>query len=223
MDIDDLQHRPDYQTLLRRFRSKFAERTESECWVWTDRPHTTGYGVLSIQVDGRGKLVYAHRLAYYLSKGPIPSDAFGDTLLVCHTCDNRLCVNPAHLFLGTDGDNMRDKAAKGRNFRPIGELSSRAKLTADQVREIRLDSRTAEEIARSYAVSPVTVSSIRRGRTWGDLQSPQILVRHPRKLTKEQVLEIRSDPRGARRLSRAYGVSQSTILEIRRREIWKHV
>lgn len=78
------------------------------CWLWTGRQDGVGYGLL--HVDGRR--TGAHRLAYRLTRGPIP-----DGLFVCHHCDVRLCVNPDHLFIGTAGDNMRDCLRKGRHRR----------------------------------------------------------------------------------------------------------
>jgi hypothetical protein len=75
------------------------------CWLWTQSVKSYGYG----QVQSRGVNYHAHRLAYALFVGPIPRGMF-----VCHVCDTPLCVNPAHLFLGTHSDNMRDARTKGR-------------------------------------------------------------------------------------------------------------
>ena len=91
--------------LEERFWTKVERRADGECWPWTARCDDAGYG--SFKVARR--LVKAHRIAWELTHGMI-----GDGLHVCHHCDNPPCCNPAHLFVGTRSDNMRDMAAKGR-------------------------------------------------------------------------------------------------------------
>ena len=98
-----------------------------ECWNWKGyQEKETGYG--KVFYDGR--LNGAHRYAYISSRGPIP-----DGMLVCHRCDNRLCQNPTHLFVGTYTDNNRDMISKGR-FRWV-KPTGRARITEDDVRKIR--------------------------------------------------------------------------------------
>jgi hypothetical protein len=115
-----------------------------ECWVWQSKPHKSGYAAVVCEEN------YAHRLSYRLHKGEIPSNKF-----VCHTCDNRMCVNPDHLWLGTQLENMIDAAKKDR---------MRTKLTIEEVHEIRellfTEIYSQAEIARCYNINPSNVSRI---------------------------------------------------------------
>lgn len=92
--------------VLDRFWSKVADGAEDECWEWQASRGSTGYGQFAMWPRG---MVKAHRFAWELTNGAIPPGMF-----VCHRCDNPLCVNPGHLFLGSHDDNMRDMWTKGR-------------------------------------------------------------------------------------------------------------
>ncbi len=131
---------------------------ETPCWPWL-AAKTNGYGV----VQHEGRLQRAHRVVRSILVGPIPDDLEPD-----HLCRNRACVNPAHLFVGTRGDNMRDMAAKGRHGKgaPKGERHGMAKLTADQARAIFVAPGKHRDIARAFGVTQPTVSSIKRGELW---------------------------------------------------------
>jgi hypothetical protein len=145
---------------------KHTRRTPS-CWLWTGHINQYGYGRF-----GR-KHFAAHRVAYEVYIGPIP-----DGLCVLHTCDVRHCVNPAHLWLGTKGDNNRDCVRKGRYRNgflagtatvPQGEQVSTARLTEDNVHEIRrlyIQGTTQKEIAARFGVTQTNISCIVRGKTW---------------------------------------------------------
>jgi hypothetical protein len=131
------------------------------CWPWTgalhrhDRP---GYGRVN---GGDGTSRYAHRLSWELHFGPIP-----EGLQVLHYCDNPPCVNPAHLWLGTNQDNRTDSAHKGRTAR--GERSPNAKLTEDDVRAIRALGGTMSmaRIAAQFGVTYLPVNFIIHRKTW---------------------------------------------------------
>jgi HNH endonuclease len=133
----------------------------SGCWEWTAAKLKTGYGALH---DDMGTIVRAHRFAYQLLKGPITRGRF-----VLHSCDNRLCVNPDHLRLGTQTDNMQE--ASERNRIPQGERHHQAKLTESQVLEIRSLARTMKQkdIAKQFHISRAIVCQIISRQIWKHL------------------------------------------------------
>lgn len=144
-------------TLETRFWSKVDKRGPRECWLWTGARKFDGYGRIW---DGRGNAL-APRIAWLLTTG----EAVPSGLCVCHRCDNPPCVNPAHLFLATNADNVRDCHAKGRWTR--GETHGNAKLSGAQVQAILSDSNTpAADLARELGVSPSAINDIKRGRSW---------------------------------------------------------
>lgn len=95
-------------------------RAPNGCWEWLGSKNKFGYGAIMRTVDGVSRLIGAHRFAYLTWRGEIP-----DGIDVLHTCDNRCCINPDHLWLGTHGDNMRDMVAKGRH---AGQVKTRLEL-----------------------------------------------------------------------------------------------
>ena len=107
----------------------------------------------------KGKMHQAHRLAYIDAYGSIPKG-----MCVCHTCDNRSCVNPDHLFLGTPKDNMDDKVSKERQARGI--TNGMHKLTELQVLEIRKDPRSLRAIAEDYDMDHTTIGDIKKRKIW---------------------------------------------------------
>lgn len=155
---------------------RFADRVDRSagpdgCWPWLGFKDRDGYGKIGKGGRGGGNL-RASRVSWELAHGPIPAG-----MLVCHTCDNRGCVNPAHLFLGTPLDNMQDKDRKGRG-RYIGrglpgEQSPHAKLTEAQVREIRRRRAAGEKVValgRAYGVTHTLISAIALRRAWRHIE-----------------------------------------------------
>lgn len=140
-----------------RFWSK-VEKTEG-CWNWNSALTYKGYGTFWMNGHPRP----SHRISFELNGGKIP-----EGMQVLHRCDNRRCVNPDHLFLGTNADNMADKVAKGRQSRIVvkGEKHYRAKLIAEQVLAIRSSDGRPVDLAAEYSVSPQTIVGIRKRRYW---------------------------------------------------------
>jgi len=113
-----------------RFASKFKEVSKKECWEY---PGVQVDGYVQVRATKSGRFCQAHRLSWMIYNGkPVPAG-----LLVLHECDNRRCVNPHHLFLGTYKTNAEDREKKGRGNQPKGERNWGSVLTDDQVQEIR--------------------------------------------------------------------------------------
>jgi len=147
--------------LYDRFEAKYLPEPMSGCWLWIGAFHSEKfpYGKMRVQ----GKTVNAHRLSWLLHRGGIPED-----MEVLHKCDVPACVNPNHLFLGTQLENMLDAVRKKRHRHGVfhGEQHPAAKLTAVQVEAIKLDKRSLLEIAQQYGVTRATISYIRQGKIW---------------------------------------------------------
>ncbi len=114
-----------YGSARNRFLDSFIK--SDECWEWCKDVFYNGYGVFRAQVDGKQKLLKAHRVSYEYYVGEV-----GDKC-VCHSCDNPKCVNPEHLFLATHKENMEDKVSKNRQWRG----GRPRKISTEQVEEIR--------------------------------------------------------------------------------------
>ena len=150
---------------LDRFWSK-VDRSggEDACWPWLAGKRHQGYGQYGFgnRADGTFKNYKAHRLAYELVCGPIPPG-----MHACHRCDRPDCVNPRHIFLGTNADNVADRIAKGRTRR--GATHPYAKLTEPKVLEIVERVRLGEtdtEIARTFGLNNTAIRDIRTGKNW---------------------------------------------------------
>jgi YesN/AraC family two-component response regulator len=169
---------------IERFWSKVEKKGEDECWNWTGSISTSKYGQINID----HKNYTAHRIVYELIKGEIPAGLF-----VCHKCDNTLCCNPFHLFLGTYQDNMDDMKRKGRQnklsgekhpsfgkhrstevkdklrLKNIGENNPNSKLSEKDIKEIRgmyKNKIPQKQIAKQFGICHDYVSTIVRNESW---------------------------------------------------------
>ncbi len=153
-------------TDIHRFWSYVQKKGPNDCWPW--RRATNGkYGRFALR---KNELYYAHRFTYYLEYGIDP-----DILYVCHHCDNPLCCNPRHLFLGTQYDNLQDASKKGRLGRNMqGEKNGNVKLTEEKVKEIRYFLKIGIMqiiIAEMFNVTPTTILNIKKGILWKHLET----------------------------------------------------
>jgi HNH endonuclease len=149
-----------------------TDKTET-CWLWKGRLSRTGYGLIDLTHNSRGqrtKATGAHRIAWEIANGPIPKAIDGRRATICHTCDVRHCVNPAHLFLATQKENMHDALTKNRISRR-GTSNPRARLTVEDVHQIRqlASSVSAKAIAEQFQLSPTYVYSVIQRRTWAEV------------------------------------------------------
>jgi hypothetical protein len=144
------------------FRQKFVVDERTGCWQWTGSMHSSKrYGSVGLM----GRHLLAHRAAWMIFKGFDPEEQ-----CVCHKCDNGFCVNPDHLFIGTQTDNIHDMERKKRSYHPFHENHGRAKLTMRDVKKMRSlhkKGMAIRAISRMYPhVNRATVASAINGKTW---------------------------------------------------------
>ena len=142
---------------MRRFWSKVNKSAPGGCWEWTAYT-SRGYGRFWLN----GVHNPAHRISWEMANGPIPPGSGYHGTCVLHKCDNRKCVNPDHLFLGTQKDNVQDMVMKGRKAQPFGELNGQCTITDMQVLVIRAYGAwmTHQSLADTFGVGRSTISNI---------------------------------------------------------------
>jgi hypothetical protein len=160
-------------TLLWRFEEKYEIDTVSGCWNWTAAHYPRGYGMIQVKRNGKWSYRMSHRVSWELFNGEIPNET-----CVCHKCDNPKCVNPAHLFLGTQLDNLRDMKSKGREGWSAsigkgvqGSKHYRTRFSDQDVLNIRSSDKSGVELAKEFGVSRSLISNIRNNKRWKHLLS----------------------------------------------------
>lgn len=191
--------------------SRSIPEPNTGCWLWLGALTIGHYG--HVKVGGR--LWVASRLSYTVHVGPVPGGMF-----VCHRCDTRQCVNPDHLFLGTNQDNMDDMRAKGRGPRLRGDVHPRATLTNEQVRRFReIGMAAAVAEAAALGIDRAIVTRAVSGRSWACLNEiapprPARKLRHVPDETKSAIRDEWSGGAMQKDLVKKYGVSAAHVSRI---------
>lgn len=214
------------KTLEERFWSKVVKLNAADggCWMWTGSRFREGYG------DYRSMpgVFSAHRVAWILCNGPIPAG-----LEVLHGCDNPSCVNAEddrHLFLGTQTDNVADCVSKGRRRYSFGSDKYNAKLSEDDVAEIRSiyasGSETIRSMADRFGVSDGHICTIAQGKVWKHVAGSTRKRGHKRKLSDDQVVQVLALLSGGmtqREVAKQFGLFQTTISAIRTGKTYRNL
>lgn len=154
------------ETAEQRFWKYVIKRSPDDCWEWSGWIGSNGYGGFHAE----GKHVRAHRFSWQLHNTKIPRG-----MCICHTCDNRKCVNPNHLFVGTYKDNVHDSMKKGRFFHPKVDMENNgmAKLTVSDVKKIRCmyekGEMTQKDIGKTFGVTQANISIITKRTGWNKI------------------------------------------------------
>jgi hypothetical protein len=146
------------KNIFTRFEEKFVVNQTNGCWEWKAFTNPSGYGTFQLSKKVSS---LAHRTSYKLYKGD-----FDDSLCVCHHCDNRKCVNPSHLFLGTVSENNRDRDNKGRGADRKGVVNGRSKLTEELVMWIRESNQSAVKLAKMFGMGRSPIQRIKTNQAW---------------------------------------------------------
>lgn len=139
---------------------RYGIRVDDGCWIWPNSVDGSGYGNLSV----KGRMWRAHRLFYALAFGVDPAG-----MVVMHKCDKPRCVQPGHLVLGTQRDNIADRHAKGRNGACRGDAAPWATLTTEQVKDLRWRFAAGESrkhLAEAFGISKTQMYRVVRNESW---------------------------------------------------------
>lgn len=225
-----------------RFWSRVEKRGPEECWNWSGKPSASGYGRIGGELNGeriaeKCRTQLAHRVSWLIHNGPIPTDGPAPHgWVVMHKCDNRLCVNPAHLELGSQADNVKDMDAKKRANRVSrsGLDNPRFALTADQLAEVLQSRERSADLANRFGVCKTVIQRARKSHLSSEYLSEleqEIRRRGAPKgadvanarLADQTVRQIRASDITNEKWAALLGVSETTVAQARRRQTYRHV
>jgi hypothetical protein len=206
-----------------RFYKRFERDRKTGCWNWTGAVNAKGYGIIAGEINGKryapvGQNMLAHRVSWIIHKGDIPEVDSAHGMVVMHTCDNPGCVNPDHLILGAQSDNVRDMDKKGRHVvsgwhKRTGIEHFRSSITRQEDLDLILSTTgNTKDLAEKFGVHVSTIMRIRR-RNGVVSADPNKFKNKP--LSQEAIDYIRSTPPGTRGLAKKFGVGKTTISNIR--------
>lgn len=204
-----------------RFFNRFQVNGESGCWEWVGPLSAGGYGVIAGKIGGNrlvpaGVNMLAHRVSWLIHNGKIPDGEGAHGTVVMHTCDNRKCVNPKHLRLGTQGDNVKDMIVKGRKVSGTPSGIEHWRSSIKNQADIDLICSTkgkTKELAERFGVDVCTIKRIRLRNGCAPAEREKF---KNKPLSQEAIDHIRSTPPGTRGLGKLYGVGKTTIANIRK-------
>jgi len=192
------------------FHTRVDKRGPDECWPWMRGKGTHGYGAFPLH----GKMIKAHRMAFYLAYGWLPAWQRPEALSVCHKCDNPVCCNPAHLFVASHVENVADRVRKGRTA--SGDRNGSRTRPDRRAFGKRSGAYThPESVSRGAAHSATMLEHAARGES-----------HYLAKLTADQVRQIRQLRRQGmayQRIADMFGVSFSAVYRIIKGRSWKHI
>lgn len=228
-----------------RFWSRVEKLGPDDCWDWKGKPSASGYGRIGGELNGvriadKCRTQLAHRVSWLIHNGPIPEDGPGaHGWVVMHKCDNRLCVNPAHLQLGTQQDNIQDMDEKQRGNRSgltsgVGFDNRQFSLSREQVAMVIESRKRSKDLAEELGVSQSVIQKARKRympeadrkaleseiRKRGALKGANV---PNARLNDDLVREIRASSITNEAWSKRLGMSETTIAQARRRQTFKHV